>query len=454
MSDKFSLALVGRTNVGKSSIFNGLLGFQRSIVGDIENLTRDFVFENIHLPQGPTIQLFDTAGLESHQTPLCPQIKRITLEFLKSVDLCLLVLDASVGLLDEDIRLYQSLVKQKTEVRIVWNKADLADPNTYYSAYRCTQEDFFTINALDESSIQNFLLDLAQYPAIAKFHEQDENQEDEIPTFGFFGRPNVGKSSLSNTITKKKDRFVVSNVAGTTRDYIIEPIELLGHQYQICDTAGLLSTKNNHPEIMERMTYYRTIMALKKVHVAVLVIDATEGLTLLDKKILELLQKFRRGLVIAVNKWDLLTEQERKFLKEQITYKLKGYSYAPILEVSAKNKTNLTLLKRAIDQVAQAFFAQVSTSQVNKFLSELVVKHEPPIRSGFRIKLRYIHVIDTRPLSLMVHGTQLQKLPASYVRFLRNSLCQHFNLVGIPLKLTFKNSSNPYVEEAQKEITY
>ena len=445
MTNIYSIALIGRTNVGKSSLFNKIVGFQRSIVGDIENLTRDFVFEDISLPSSQaSVQLFDTAGLESHQTSLCPQIQRMTLEFLKSVDLCLLVLDSSIGLIDEDISLYNKVAKNNKNIKIVWNKEDLGDQNTYYQAMRLTNEQFYTVNALSEDSTQSFLhqLDktLSQLPS-------DLQSQSDIETFGFFGRPNVGKSSLSNVFTKKKSRFLVSSQAGTTRDYLIESADVLGRQMNLCDTAGLLNTKNSHPDLIERMVYYRTIMAMKKVQVAVLVIDASEGLTNLDKKILSLLHKYRRGLVIALNKWDLLTDQERKFVKEQVQYQLKGYSYAPMIEISAHNKTNLTLLKRAVLAVSDAFSAQISTSQINKFIEQLVVRHEPPIRSGFRVKLRYMHVIDDKPLTLMGHGNQLHKLPASYVRFLKNSICKEFNLVGIPLKIEFKNTVNPYVTE-------
>lgn len=441
MSKNFSVALVGRTNVGKSSLFNKVLGFQRSIVGDIENLTRDFVFEDVDLPSGSRIQLFDTAGLESHQTSLCPQIQKVTLEFVKSVDLCLLVLDSSIGLIDEDITLFNRIAKINSNIKIVWNKEDLADDNTYYQAYRLSNNDFYTVKALCEESVQSFInkldIDLSNLASSA-------DDEDISETFGFFGRPNVGKSSLSNVFVKKRNRFIVSDQAGTTRDYLIETADLLGRKMKICDTAGLLNTRNSHPDIMERMTYFRTIMAMKKVQVAVLIIDASEGLTNLDKKILSLLHKYRRGLVIALNKWDLLTDKERKLLKEQVQYQLKGYSYAPMVEISAHQKTNLTLLKRAILAVSDAFCAQISTSQINKFIEQLVVRHEPPIRSGFRVKLRYMHVIDDKPLTLMGHGNSLNKLPDSYVRFLKNSICKEFNLVGIPLKIQFKNTVNPY----------
>lgn len=443
MINEYSIALVGRTNVGKSSLFNALIGFQRSIVGDIENLTRDFVFEELSLSSGIKVDIFDTAGLESHQTSLCPKIQQLTLEFLKSVDLCLLVLDASVGLLDEDLRLYKRLSKNNPNIRVIWNKEDLSDPNVLYQAFRLTDKEFYTVNALSDESVQSFLQSLEK--DLPQLESMDSDKSLENPTFGFFGRPNVGKSSLSNLILKKKDRFLISNQAGTTRDYLIEPVEIIDRSMFICDTAGLLSTKNNHPDIIERMMFYRTIMAMKKVQVAVLVIDATEGLTNLDKKILSLLQKYRRGLIIAINKWDLLSDQERKFLKENIQYNLKGYSYAPMIEVSAQKKTNISLLKRAIIAVSDAFSAQISTSQINKYLEGLVTRHEPPIRSGFRIKLRYIHVVDTKPLTLMLHGTQLQKLPDSYIRFLKNSICEHFNLVGIPLKINLKNTINPYV---------
>lgn len=445
MINKYSLALAGRTNVGKSSIFNALLGYNRSLVGDIENLTRDFLFEEIQLPSGQSIDLFDTAGLEG-QGPFSQDIEHMTLQFLESVNLCLLVLDASVGILDEDIRLYRKLKQHGICVQILWNKIDLADPNVFFNAYKLTNQSYFTVQALCSDSTKSLLEKISVQINDSKTDLAPSNNEEDSKIFGFFGRPNVGKSSLSNLIAQKRNRFLVSSQAGTTRDYVLESVDIFSNSYMLCDSAGLLNTKNTHPDILERMTYYRVVMALKKVHVAVVVIDATQGLCVLDKKILELIQKFRRGLVIAINKWDLLSTSEKTFLKDDLSYRLKGYSYAPVVEVSAVKKTHISLLKRSIVTVMNAFFSKVSTSQVNQFLQKLVVAHEPPIRSGFRIKLRYAHVIDTSPLTFLIHGTQLQKLPQSYIRFLRNSFCEHFDLHGIPLKISFKNTVNPYIE--------
>lgn len=443
MSKVYSIAFVGRTNVGKSSLFNTIIGHQRSLVGDIENLTRDLVCEYASFPSGKKVQFLDTAGLESQKGPLGQEIELLTLNFLQSVDVCLLILDASVGLLDADIALYQKLKRTHNTVRILWNKEDLGDPNVYYQAHRLCDDPFYTVEALSQESVHTLLqsleLDLTLAPSEA------EDSEAVCPTFGFFGRPNVGKSSLSNVFLGKKKRFLVSSQAGTTRDYSIESLTIAGQKMNMCDTAGMVQTKNTHPELIERMVYYRTIAAMKKVHVAVLVIDASVGLTNLDKRILSLLQKFRRGLVIALNKCDLLSESELKHLKELLAYELKGYSYAPLIEVSAEKRTHIPLLKKAICAVSQAFFTSLTTSQINKYLEELIVKHEPPIRSGYRVKIRYMHIIDNQPLTLMAHGTGLHKLPQSYVRFLKNSFCKQFNLVGIPLKIEFKNTENPYV---------
>ena len=275
------IAFVGRTNVGKSTLFNSLLGFKRSLVDNRDGLTRDCLLEPLTLDQSK-IMLVDTGGLDRQHsdTPVDKAFMQHTWSFLKQVDHCLYVLDAAVGVLDTDKQLIEQLKKHTQSITFIWNKADLAvNPKIFDEARRFTHNNYYLTSFHDQSLLE----DLKSFLQQLAIEASEERDPDLHQTFGFFGRPNVGKSSVSNAVLCGQ-KFLVSEQPGTTRDFATAVFDYQGHTLRLIDSAGIMPNAHKHPEMLERMTYYRTLVAIKKVSVAVLVIDANEGLTAQDFK--------------------------------------------------------------------------------------------------------------------------------------------------------------------------
>lgn len=438
MSQLPLVAFVGRTNVGKSSLFNELLGVQRSLVADKDALTRDCIMETLELSKGQVV-LVDTGGLdrESSEDPIDEIFLEQTWAFLAHVQQVLYVVDAGVGFLDKDKQLLAKVASIGVPIAIIWHKSDLDDEFCFErESASLPYTDQLRTTIKDRQSLEELL------GFLDKISAQD-TPEPELLSFGFFGRPNVGKSSLANALLRKR-QMLVSDQPGTTRDFVSVPIEVNGQKLNLIDTAGLWPQFQKHPDMFERMIYYRTLVALKKVTVAVLVLDASVGITQHDLKILKILEKHRRGLVIAINKWDLLSDSERRFFQENLEFQCKAFAYCPMVPVSALKKIHLHDILTAVVEVLESFQVNVGTGELNRILEMVVRNHQPPLAGKHRIKMRYVHVVDTQPLTLMIHGNQLNALPAHYKKYLQNAFCRHLGLVGIPLKLQFKTGRNPY----------
>ncbi|MBM4222611.1 MAG: ribosome biogenesis GTPase Der [Gammaproteobacteria bacterium] len=442
------IALVGRTNVGKSSLFNALLQRKQALVHDHHGLTRDCLFEYLTDEEHPgqNVCCVDTGGLDRRHSddPIDRIFLQHTWTFLRQVDRCLFLVDSSVGLLDGDKELIKALQNEGIALTFVWHKSD-ADDNHHFERESALlgESEHFRTSIHDHYSLVNLRKHLFETYGRPQQSDVFSNIE---KTFGFFGRPNAGKSSLSNALLRT-DAFLVSEIPGTTRDFSKRSIFIDQEEYVLIDTAGIIPNAQRHSDQIERMIFYRTLIALKSVCTAIFVVDAEAGMTKQDLKIVEMIEKHRRGLIIVVNKWDLLDDKQQKFFKEQMNYECKAMSYAPMIFVSATEKKGLKALCSAITAVMHAFLDNgVSTGQINKILNELIESHQPPLAGKNRIKLRYAHIVDQKPLALMIHGTQLDKLPKHYDRYLINGFRKALDLPGIPLKILYKNSFNPYTD--------
>jgi len=442
------VALVGRTNVGKSSLFNALLNNRRAIVDDHHGLTRDCLIEILSVGEGQQVCLVDTGGLdrERSEEPLDAIFLEHTWSFLKNVDYAFFVIDAGVGLLDIDKRLLTKLRSVCSKVGFLWHKSDTDDRHVYHkeSAILGDAPSFCT-SIHDLSSfepVKEFLQTLAQTG------EDSDQHKEMLRSFGLFGRPNAGKSSLVNTLLKRK-ASLVSAQPGTTRDYVRHAITFDNQDLWLFDTAGIIPHAQKHPQMLERMTYYRTMVALKNVSTAVFILDASEGLTQQDLKILSFIEKHRRGLIIAVNKWDLLDHSQKVAFKELIAYECRAFAYAPVIYISATQRANIKSVMTEVLDVMGTFVKNASTSQLNKILETLIENHQPPIMGKHRIKPRYAHAVDEAPLGILIHGNQLDKIPKHYHRYLVNGFTKALALKGISLKINYKNTTNPYAPTDQ-----
>lgn len=438
MSNLPLVALVGRTNVGKSSLFNELLGAHRSLVADKDAVTRDCIMEMLALETGHVV-LVDTGGLDREHSndPMDQLFLEQTWAFLSHVQQVLYVIDAGVGLLDIDKNIMSRIASLNIPIALIWHKSDLDDDFRFEKGSPALPYQHQIRTSIRHKETLHDLLDF-----LAKISQQKAEKPQSL-SFGFFGRPNVGKSSLSNALLGKR-QMLVSATPGTTRDFVSVPIEINGQELTLIDTAGLWPQVHKHPDMFERMIYYRTLVALKKVTVAVLVLDASAGITHQDLKVLKMLEQYRRGVIIAINKWDLLTDAERQLFHENLQYQCKAFSYCPMIPVSALKKIHLRDILTAVLKVIESFNAEVNTGEVNRILELLLKNHQPPLVGKYRIKMRYAHVVDTQPLTILIHGNQLEEVPVHYKKYLRNGFCRHLELVGIPLKLEFKTGRNPY----------
>lgn len=440
------VAFVGRTNVGKSSLFNALLGDRRALVDDRHGLTRDCLMEVLSLQDRRQVCLVDTGGLDRERSddPIDRLFLDHTWSFLKAVDYIFFVIDSGVGFLDYDKNLLTKLRELNLNIGFIWHKCD-TDENNHYQSERSIvgKAPTFTTSIHDHSSLESFK---AFLQSLSEQAEESSEQEQLLKSFGFFGRPNAGKSSLVNTLLRRK-ASLVSEVPGTTRDYTRHALSYRDHELWLFDTAGIIPNAQKHPDMLERMMYYRTLVALKNVSTAVFVLDPQEGITKQDLKILRFIEKYRRGLIIVVNKWDLLDKAQQDAFKELLAYECRAFSYAPVVYVSATKKMNIQSIMNEVIDVMDAFGRTATTGALNKILENLIENHQPPLMGKHRIKPRYVHSFDEYPLGLMIHGNQLDKIPLHYHRYLINGFTKSLELKGIPLKIEYKNTKNPYISE-------
>jgi GTP-binding protein len=387
--------------------------------------------------------LVDTGGLdrESSDDPIDKLFLEHTWAFLKQVDYALFVLDAGIGLLDSDKNIIAKVKSLCPNMGFIWNKSDTDDEHIFEreSAMYKDSPCFYTSihNGSSFEPLTDFLKTLGENG------EESDSQTEILRSFGLFGRPNAGKSSLVNTLLKRK-ASLVSDIPGTTRDFIRHDMEFNGQKLCLVDTAGIIPHAQKHPNMLERMTYYRTLIALKTVSTAVFVLDASEGITTQDLKILNFIAKYRRGLILTINKWDLLDSSQQTTFKERLAYECRAFSYAPVLYVSATRRLNIKGLMNEVLDVMNAFTISATTSQLNKILETLIEHHLPPLIGKHRIKPRYAHVSDQAPLGILIHGNQLDKIPQHYHRYLINGFTKALKLKGIPIKIEYKCTLNPY----------
>lgn len=437
------IALVGRPNVGKSTLFNCLTQTRNALVADIAGLTRDRIYGqgNYH---GRDFIVVDTGGLETEKKGIVVKMVNQTEQAIHEADVVLFLVDGRAGVTADDRDIAQMLRKQNKKIILVVNKVDDADPNIM-------QSDFFALGLGDP-----FLIAAAHKRGISDLIETtlhqlppekflDETTEQKGIHIAIVGRPNVGKSTLINRMLGE-ERVVVYDQPGTTRDSIAIPFERHGEEYVLIDTAGV-RRKGQVRETIEKFSVIKSLQAIESANVVILVMDATENITEQDLHILGYILKAGKALIITVNKWDGLTSEQREIIKNSLDRRLVFVNFAKIKFISALHGTGVGDLFALIKKAYQAATKKISTSEATRILEKAVTAHQPPLVSGRRIKLRYAHVGGHNPPVIIIHGKQTQSLPESYRKFLEGFYRKSLNLMGTPIKIEFKDSDNPYVRE-------
>jgi GTP-binding protein len=439
------LALVGRPNVGKSTLFNRLTKSRDAIVADFAGLTRDRHYGNGKQGKHEFI-VIDTGGFEpTAEAGIYKEMAKQTRQAVAEADVVIFVVDARAGLSAQDHDIANFLRRLGKPCVLVANKAEgMQEGAQLAEFYELGLGEVHPVSAAHGQGIRS-LVELALAPL--NLPDEEEAEEEQIPgviRLAVAGRPNVGKSTLINTWLGE-ERLVAFDLPGTTRDAISVPFERNGQKFELIDTAGL-RRKGKVFEAIEKFSVVKTLQAIESANVVLLLLDATQGVTDQDAHIAGYILESGRAVVLAVNKWDAVDDYQRQQLQRSIETRLAFLKFANLHFISAKKRQGLGPLWTSIAQAYKAASRKMSTPVLTRLLQQ-AVQFQQPKRSGmFRPKMRYAHQGGMNPPVIVIHGNSLEHVPDSYKRYLEGWFRKEFDLVGTPLRIEMKTSENPYVE--------
>ena len=437
---KPTLVLVGRPNVGKSTLFNRLTRSRDAIVADIPGLTRDRHYGHGRLGDKPHL-VVDTGGFEpAAKDGILHEMARQTLQAVDEADVVLFIVDGRQGLAAHDKIIAEQLRKTGRKILLVVNKAEgMATSVVTAEFHELGLGEPCAVSAVHGDNV-NELIDLA----LADFPEQQgEEEKDKHPKIAIVGRPNVGKSTLVNTLLGE-ERVIAFDQPGTTRDSIYIDFESNGRQYTLIDTAGL-RRRGKIQELIEKFSVVKTLQAVEDANVVVLVLDASNEISDQDAHIAGFILEAGRALVLVVNKWDGLDEYQRDNIKREIARKLAFLlSFSKPQYISALQGSGMKGLLPSVDTAYAAAMAKLPTPKLTRTLLAAVEKQAPAHTGVSRPKLRYAHQGGSNPPLIVIHGSGLDHVAETYRRYLENTFRSAYHLEGTPLRVEFRSSSNPY----------
>ena len=427
------VAIVGRPNVGKSTFFNYIIGEKISIVEDKPGVTRDRIYADTNW-RGRNFTLVDTAGIEPKSEDIIESSMREQVEMaIEIADVIIFVTDIKQGVTEADKEISLLLRKSKKPIVLVCNKSDKFGKinEDIYEFYNLGIGEPFAVSSVNASGIGDVLDEVYK-----NFPKQEENEKDEgVIKVALIGKPNVGKSSLVNKILGT-NRVIVSDVAGTTRDAIDSPYENEYGKYVFIDTAGL-RRKNKIKDNIERYSIIRTMLAIERADVCLLMIDAKEGVTDQDTKIAGEAHEAGKGIIIVINKWDEVEKDNNTLenFKKDVYQKLAYITYAPIIFISAKTGQRVNKLFEMINEVNKNNSMRVSTGMLNQVINEAIAITQPPTDKGRRLKILYVTQASTKPPTFIVFVNNKDIFHFSYERYLVNHIRKEFKMGGTPIRV-------------------
>ena len=443
------IALVGRPNVGKSTLFNRLTKTRDAIVADYAGLTRDRHYGNGKQGQHEFI-VIDTGGFEPDATSgIYKEMAKQTRQAVAEADVVMFVVDARAGLSTQDHEIGKYLRKLGKPCVLVANKSEgMTAGAQLVEFFELGLGDVFPISAAHGQGIKP-LVDLALGPMVPLENSADETvDEPGVIKLAVAGRPNVGKSTLINTWLGE-ERLVAFDLPGTTRDAISVPFERNGQRFELIDTAGL-RRKGQVFEAIEKFSVVKTLQAIESANVVLLLIDATQGVTDQDAHIAGYILESGRAVVVAVNKWDAVDEYARELVKRSIETRLGFLKFAALHLISAQKRQGLGPVWDSIAQAHKAANCKMSTPVLTRLLLEAVQFQTPKKTGMYRPKLRYAHQGGMNPPIIIIHGNSLEHVTDAYKRFLEGRFRKEFNLVGTPMRIQMKSSQNPFSDKDSK----
>lgn len=439
------LAIVGLPNVGKSTFFNQLIGERSAVVHDQPGVTIDRHYGYFCYQKQPFV-VIDTGGYEHHHEQMTSKINEQTLLAIEEADIIIWLVDIEHQANAHEKIFAQEIRKamQDKPVILITNKMDKQTPDAMVEYYQFGFEHVLAVSAKFGHGMQKVreqLLSLTQ-----------TNPPEEAPSLterakiAIVGKPNVGKSTLTNTLLQRQ-QVVTHNHPGTTRDSINIPFDWKGQAFELIDTAGLRRKTKIDPRSIERFSVIRTFQSIHQADIICYLVDATD-LTVSDQDVslLSYVQKNGKPIIPVLNKCDRLSPEEKKEILKTLRQRLPFLYHTPMLTISAKKREGIQVLMKTIQSGLQELTLKFSTAQLNKILEEATYHHPPPIHGIFRIKLNYVHVIENQPLTLAIHGKQLSKLPKSYLRYLEKFFIDRCQIRFMPLFLKLITDRNPYVK--------
>lgn len=448
MNAKPVVALVGRPNVGKSTLFNRLTRSRDALVADLPGLTRDRHYGEGRLGDRPYL-VVDTGGFEPIvKEGITFQMARQTRQAIAESDKVIFVVDGRSGLAPQDLQIADLLRKSGRPVTLVVNKLEgLTGEGRTAEFYELGLGDPIAISSAHGDGVTS-LMDqlLSDFPSAISAEDEAAEIAERGLRVAIVGRPNVGKSTLINTLVGE-ERVIAFDMPGTTRDAISIPFEREGRKYQLIDTAGL-RRRGKVFEAVEKFSVIKTLQAIESCHVAILMLDAQQDVSDQDAHIAGFVAEAGRALVVAVNKWDGLDRVARDEVKRVMARKLQFLNWARFHFISALKGNGVDALMRSVDMAYTAATLKLSTPKITRALREAVEHQQPPRHGRFRPKLRYAHQGGQNPPIIVVHGNALEHISDVYKRFLESRFRRVFKLEGTPLRIEWKTSTNPYKPEA------
>jgi GTP-binding protein len=439
-----AIALVGRPNVGKSTLFNVLTQSRDALVADYPGLTRDRKYGHGRFENNRFI-VIDTGGLSGENEELDQHMAAQTLHAIEESSVVLFLVDARDGLTTADENIASQIRRRGKSVFLVLNKTD--GMNASMSAnefYALGLGDPIEIAAAQNRGIKP-LLEKILAPLEQVEAEIDQEQGIKV---AFVGRPNVGKSTLVNRVLGE-DRVVVFDMPGTTRDSIFIPFERENKRYTLIDTAGVRRRRSVH-EAVEKFSIIKTMQAIEEAHVVVMMMDAQKEIADQDLHLLGYIIEAGRALVLVINKWDGLDDYQRDRIKAGVDQQLSFIRFAEIFYISALHGSNVGKLYAAINRAYESATRDLSTARLTRILEQAMAAHQPPLVRGRRLKLRYAHQGGVNPPRIIIHGNQTDQVPASYQRYLTNYFIDAIKSVGTPVRIEFKGGVNPFADRKNK----
>jgi len=440
------IALVGRPNVGKSTLFNRLTKTRDALVANYPGLTRDRKYGEGEM-FGRKFMLIDTGGITGEEEGIDSAMAEQSMLAIDEADAVLFIVDSRDGLTPTDRQLAKYLREKQRKVYLVANKIDGVNPDIATAEFfELGLEDVYPTTATHGRGVKSLMESVLEpFPEIDL---ENTGEGDRGIKIAVVGRPNVGKSTLVNRMLGE-ERVVVFDMPGTTRDSIYIDYEREGKKYTLIDTAGIRRRKNVTLTV-EKFSIVKTLQSVGDANVVVLLIDAHEGLVDQDMHLMGSAIDAGRALVVAINKWDGLEADKKEWIKSELKRRLRFVDFADIHFISALHGTGVGHLYESIEKAYSSATDKLSTNRLTKILEDAVIEHQPPLVKGRRIKMRYAHAGGKNPPVIVIHGNQVDDIPNHYTRYLEKTFRRVLGLQGTPVKIEYRSSDNPFAGKKNK----